>query len=53
MTSYQLMSHFLGMLGTNLGNTTKLHQMSDKIENYQEKLELLEYDMLYGEMIAF
>ncbi len=53
MSSYQLMSHFFSALGSNLGTTTKLHQASDKIENYQNKLEMLEYDILYGDMITY
>ena len=53
LASYQLMAHFLNALGSNLGTTTKLHQAADNIDNYQQKLEMLEYDMLYGDMITF
>lgn len=53
LNSYQLMSHFLSILGSNLGTTTKLHQMCDTIENYQNKLEMLEYDVLYGDRITY
>ncbi len=53
INSYQLLSHFFEALGSNLGTTTKLHQQMDSIENYQEKLEMLEYDMLYGDMITY
>ncbi|MBQ6702032.1 MAG: LTA synthase family protein [Clostridia bacterium] len=53
LSSYQLMSHFLGALGSNLGTTTKIHQKLSEQEDYQDKLEMLEYDILYGDMIAY
>lgn len=53
LSAYQLMAHFLSALNSNLGTTTKLHQMGESVEKYQEKLEMLEYDMLYGDMITF
>lgn len=53
LNSYQLMAHFLSILGSNLGTTTKLHQLSEKIDNYQNKLEMLEYDVLYGDKITY
>lgn len=53
LNAYQLMSYFLGAMGSNLGTTTKLHQKARDTEKYQQNLEMLEYDMLYGDMITF
>lgn len=53
MNCYQLMAHFLGALESNIGTTTKIHQKLNEDEHYQKKLEMIEYDMLYGEKITF
>ena len=47
--SYELTSHVLGELGMNNGLITKLHQNSSSDEDYYKYLEMLQYDMLYGE----
>lgn len=53
LSSYQLMSHFFGAMKSNLGLTTKLHQAKMGQEDYQKKLEMLEYDVLYGDKLAY
>lgn len=53
LTSYQLSSHLLNQLGMNNGLVTKLHQSLSGNESYQESLEMLEYDMIYGQQFAF
>lgn len=47
--SYELTSHILGELGMNNGLITKLHQNGASSEDYYKYLEMLQYDMLYGE----
>lgn len=51
--SYQLSAYVLSRLGMNNGILTKLHQKYMGNEDYQNALEMLEYDMLYGDLIAF
>lgn len=51
--AYQLSSKVLGRLGINEGLLTRLHQNFLGTENYQKWLEVLEYDMLYGEKYAW
>ncbi len=51
--AYQLSSKVLGMLGINEGLLTRLHQNFQGTKNYQKWLEVLEYDMLYGEKYAW
>ncbi len=51
--SYQLSSYVLSRLGINNGILTKLHQKYMDNEDYQNALELLQYDMLYGDLIAY
>ena len=50
---YQLSAHVFEALGSNLGIMTKIHQNEEKFDNYQRAMEMLEYDMLYGQMISF
>ena len=47
--SYELTSHILKQLGMNNGLITKLHQNSAGSADYYKYLEMLQYDMLYGE----
>ena len=51
--SYQLGAEVLERLGMENGILTKLHQRYDTNPHYLEALELLEYDMLYGEKEAY
>lgn len=51
--SYQLSAYVLSRLGINNGILTKLHQKYMGNEDYQRALEMLEYDMLYGDLIAY
>lgn len=50
--SYQLSAEVLGRLGCDNGVLTKLHQRRATDPDYQETLELLEYDLLYGDRAA-
>ncbi len=47
--SYELSAHVLGELGMNNGLITKLHQNGSENQDYYKYLEMLQYDMLYGE----
>lgn len=51
--SYQLSAHVMETVGIDNGILTKLHICRDDMSDYLENLELLEYDMLYGEMISY
>ena len=51
--SYQLGAEVMERLGMENGILTKLHQRFDTNSHYLEALELLEYDMLYGEREAY
>lgn len=53
MYSFQTTSYILGRLGYNNGILTKFHQQCSGDSDYFEKLELLEYDMLYGERYVY
>ena len=53
LRSYQLSAYILQQLGINNGILTKLHQTLSEQENYQAALELMEYDMVCGEHIAY
>lgn len=53
LKSYQLSAYILQQLGINNGMLTKLHQNLAEQENYQAALELMEYDMVCGEQIAY
>ncbi len=47
--SYELSAHVLSQLGMNNGLITKLHQNSQRDDEYFASLETLQYDMLYGD----
>ena len=47
--SYELSAHILSLLGMNNGTITKLHQNFSGKDDYFKYLEMLQYDILYGE----
>ena len=56
LQAYRLSAHLLDQLGFTGGVVTRLHQSSDpedENEDYLSKLEMLEYDVFYGEQQAF
>lgn len=53
LESYQLSAFVLKILGINNGILTKLHQNYFDSPDYLSALELLEYDMLYGDMLSY
>jgi phosphoglycerol transferase MdoB-like AlkP superfamily enzyme len=53
LNAYQLYSEVLARLGMNEGILTRFHQNCSENSNYLKNLELLEYDMLYGEYYCY
>ena len=56
LQAYRLGAHILKQLGFSGGVVTKFHQSADPDEageDYLNRLEVLQYDMLYGDMEAF
>ncbi len=53
LNTYQLSAYVLGRAGINNGILTKLHQNFSENQNYQKTLEMIEYDMLYGNMQSY
>ena len=53
LEAYQLSARVLELLGMENGVITKLHQNYSSNSRYEETLELLEYDLLYGEREAY
>lgn len=51
--SYQLSAEVMSRLGYNDGILTKLHQTWKNKSTYLAYLEMLEYDILYGECLAY
>lgn len=51
--AYQLAAHTLDLLGIHSGTMTKYHQSSTDKETYLENMEVLMYDMLYGDMEVY
>ncbi|MBP3608763.1 MAG: sulfatase-like hydrolase/transferase [Lachnospiraceae bacterium] len=51
--SYQLSSHIFDILGIEEGIMTQYHQFRQDEEDYQENMQLLMYDMLYGDMEVY
>lgn len=49
VNAYQLSAYVLERLGYDNGILTKFHQNNAGITDYQEELNLLQYDMLYGD----
>jgi phosphoglycerol transferase MdoB-like AlkP superfamily enzyme len=53
LSAYELSSHVMELLGYDNGILTKFHQKCSLDEDYQHDLELLEYDMLYGNKYVY
>ena len=53
LESYQLSAYALQQVGINNGLLTKLHQGYSDHEEYESYMQLLEYDMLYGDMHSY
>lgn len=53
IAAYQLSSKVLSKLGYANGILTKYHQLYKDAVNYQAYLEMLQYDMLYGEHYVY
>lgn len=54
VNSYELGAYIMGKVGIDNGLLTKLHQnFRNNNEKYHKWLEVLEYDMLYGEQFAW
>ncbi|MGM9521486.1 MAG: sulfatase-like hydrolase/transferase [Oscillospiraceae bacterium] len=53
LSAFQLSAEVLGRLGIDSGILTKYHQQCSEDDDYVKGLELLEYDMLYGEFYCF
>lgn len=51
--SYQLGAEVIGRIGNDNGLMTKLHQNMSDSKDYQKWMEILQYDMLYGEKYAY
>ena len=51
--SYQLSALVLDTLGIENGLLTKLHQRYSASSDYLDALRMLQYDMLYGDMLAY
>lgn len=51
--AYQLGAHVLEQVGIDNGLMTKLHQVLRDSDEYQEALQLLEYDLISGEQFAY
>lgn len=53
LEAYQLSAYVMKLLGYQNGTLTKYHQLFEGREDYLEGLNLLEYDMLYGDQEVF
>ncbi len=53
MEAYQLPAYVLGRLGIEEGLLTKYHQTEQEEEEYLEHMQVLIYDMLYGDMEVY
>lgn len=53
LEAYQLSAKVLDVVGSNNGVLTKLHQNYSQSVDYLSALEMLEYDMLYGDMLSY
>lgn len=53
LESYQLAAHVLKMMDMDGGYIMALHQNAMDDEDYMDKLEFLQYDMLYGERMVY
>ncbi len=50
LAAYQLSAYVMGLIGNDTGIMTRLHQTCMDKDSYQKDLEVLEYDMLFGDM---
>ena len=53
LEAYQLSSYIMSLADFSNGIFTKLHQNYSDNENYQNALEMLEYDVLYGDYESY
>ncbi|PKM93581.1 MAG: arylsulfatase [Firmicutes bacterium HGW-Firmicutes-1] len=53
LNAYQLNAYVMERLGYDEGILTKFHQTYEGEPDYQEELEILQYDMLYGDRNVF
>lgn len=53
LEAFQLSSYVQELIGYHEGTLTKYHQNSSQEVDYQDGLEVLEYDMLYGDMYTY
>ncbi len=53
LEAFQLSAYTLEQIGINNGLITKLHQNYSESDDYERALQVLEYDMLYGDMLAY
>ena len=55
ITSYQLMSYILEQIGVHKGTMVRFHQTNqyEVTDTYTDNMELLQYDILYGERYAY
>lgn len=53
LSTYQLMSEVFDRLGIHTGTTFNYHQTRRQTKNYLLDLEMLQYDMLYGERYVY
>lgn len=53
LSAYQLTTRIFDEIGMKGGPVTEYHREHRGLEGYQDGLELLEYDLLYGDRIAF
>ena len=53
MQAYQFSSYLFGLLGINDGMMNGVHRYFSGSEDYQWRMEVLEYDALYGEKFSY
>lgn len=53
LQAYQLTAHVMDILGFDNGILTKAHQRLEGTEDYFKSLEMLEYDMIYGDQEVY
>lgn len=53
LAAYQLMSEVMNQIGVHAGTVFNYHQERRKTQNYLQDLELLQYDILYGNQYCY
>ena len=53
LSSYQMAAEVMDRLGIHEGTIFKYHQARKNTKNYQVDLEMLQYDLLYGQQYAY